>query len=90
MVSKQLNTIKSYIAKQLRRFADWLNPLSVVYAPKKDILLRAIELYEEAKRNRLQWQDKKWVREQIYIKLRLENPHSSKSSLLAIIEDACE
>jgi len=90
MVSEQLNTIKSYLATLLRRIADWLNPLGVVYVPKKDIILRAVELYEEAKRNRMQWQDRVWVREQIYIKLRLENSHSSKSSLLAIVEDVCE
>ena len=90
MGSEQLNTIKSYIAILLRRFADWLHPPGVVYTPKRDIILRAIELYEEAKRNRMQWQDKVWVREQIYMKLRLENPHSSKSNLLAIVEDTCE
>lgn len=84
------HSVKNYLATKLRQLAEWLAPTPVRNYVEEDPLDRARVLKQEADRNRMAWQDRKFVHNYMLDKLRIEYPRLTKSRLTAIIEDACD
>ena len=82
--------MKTILATWLRKFAEWLAPLPVIDSISVNLNVRATDLLHEANRNKMQWQNRTWIRDYIREQLYQEFPKISRHHIHCLVEDICE
>lgn len=90
MANKQYYLVKNTLANWLRKLAEWLSPLPEIPIATANLSLRATDLLHEAERNKMQWQNRTWVRDHIRERLYQEFPKVPRHHIHCLVEDICE